>query len=101
MATKKNNKFYIGLALLAIGIFTLLENLAIVSRFQAWWVPVILIVVGILVVLSSKKTVYLLGWICLIYGAVLLLMTIGLFHFPILWEISTAYPLLFGLILIL
>ena len=101
MASKKNNTFIIGLAMLAIGIFSLLERLAIVSPFQAWWLPVILIVVGLLVVLSSKKTVYLLGWICMITGAVLLLMTVGLFHIPVLWKISTAYPLLFGLILIL
>lgn len=101
MATKKSNTFAIGLALLFIGIFNLLESLSLVSRFRQWWLPVILIVVGILVVLSSKKTVYLLGWICMVYGALLLLMTVGLLSIPILQKISTAYPLLFGLILIL
>jgi hypothetical protein len=101
MATKKKNTFTIGLALIVTGIFTLLAILGIVSPFQMWWLPITLIAVGILVVLNSKNTVYFLGWLCMVYGAVLLLTTVGLFHIPILWKISSAYPILFGLILIL
>lgn len=101
MATRKNNVFTIGLALGIIGVISLLEVLTIISPYRGWWLPVILIVVGILVVLRSRRTVYFLGWLSMVFGAGLLLTTIGLFHLPVLWKIASAYPLLFGLILIL
>lgn len=101
MATKKSTSFYIGLALLAAGTIVLLQVLGIVFIAQKWWLPVILVVVGLLVILGRKGPVVILGWIGFLYGAVLLLMAIGLFNINILWQLSAAYPLLFGLMLIL
>jgi hypothetical protein len=101
MTKKKSTTFYIGLALLAIGIIILLQVLGIVIISQKWWLPVILIAVGLLVILGRKGPVGILGWIGFLYGAVLLLMAIGLFDIALLWQLSATYPLLFGLILIL
>ena len=101
MATKKSTTFYIGLALLIIGAIVLLQVLGIFFISQKWWLPVILLVVGLLVVLGRKGPAGILGWISFLYGAVLLLMAIGLFNINLLWQLSAAYPLLFGLMLIL
>ena len=99
---KKGSAFYIGLALLVIGIISLLVALNVISQFQDWWLPIILIIIGILVIINRKDICNILGWICLVYGVVLLLMAIGLFHVAFLSQI--AYGVLFillGLILIL
>lgn len=101
MAAKKGTTFYIGLALVVIGVLQLLHSLGAIKPFQHWWVPIILIIVGILVIINRKGTVNILGWICLIYGGLLLLTTLGLFSLPILWQLTPAYWILFGLILIL
>jgi len=101
MATKKGSPFYIGLALLVIGIISLLEHLDVISPFQKWWLPIILIIVGILVVMSRKGIVNILGWICVAYGALLLLMTLGVFSLAFLVQILPIYWILFGLILLL
>jgi hypothetical protein len=101
MATKKGSPFYIGLALLVIGFLSLLEHLNVISPFQKWWLPIILIIVGILVVMSRKGIVNILGWICVVYGALLLLMTLGVFSLAFLVQILPIYWILFGLILLL
>jgi hypothetical protein len=102
MATKKGSAFFIGLALLVIGIITLLVALNVISPFHEWWLPIILIIVGILVIMNRKDICNVLGWICLVYGVVLLLMTLGVFHVAFLWDIAMAvFFILFGLILIL
>ena len=102
MAAKKSSPFIIGVALFVIGILLLLQALNIASIAQKWWLPIILILVGAMVIMNIKKgTVNILGWICLIYGAVLLLMAFNLFHIAFLWKLSPAYVLLFGLILLL
>jgi hypothetical protein len=101
MANKKGSAFYIGLALVVIGIISLLEALGVFGPFQNWWLPIILIIVGVLVILNRKDVVNILGWICLIYGALLLLMTLGVFSLAFLWQISAIAWILFGLILIL
>jgi len=99
---KKGSAFYIGLALLVIGIISLLVALNVISPFHQWWLPIILIIVGILVIINRKDICNILGWICLVYGVVLLLMAIGLFHVAFLWQISMpVFFILFGLILIL
>jgi hypothetical protein len=99
---KKGSAFYIGLALLVIGIISLLEVFDVISPFHHWWLPIILIIIGILVIINRKDICNILGWICLVYGVVLLLMTIGLFHVAFLWQISMpVFFILFGLILIL
>ncbi len=101
MANKKGSAFYIGVALIIIGIITLLQALGVWGDFHAWWMPIILILVGIMVIVSAKGITNILGWICLIYGVILLLMTIGLFYVAFLWQISSIGWILFGLILIL
>lgn len=101
MAAKKGVTLYIALALIVIGIIGLLQTLGVMDIAKTWWLPIILIVVGLLVIIGRKGPVGILGWVCLIYGAVLLLMTIGLFQVAFLWRIAAAYPILFGLILIL
>ena len=99
---KKGSAFYIGLALLVIGIISLLVALNVISPFHQWWLPIILIIVGILVIINRKDICNILGWICLVYGVVLLLMAIGLFHVAFLWQIADAvFFILLGLILIL
>lgn len=101
MGTKKGIPLFIGLALLAIGFISLLATFNVVSISKTWWLPIILIIVGILVIMNSKGNVNILGWICLVYGAVLLLMTIGLFNIAFLWKLAPVSWILFGLILIL
>jgi hypothetical protein len=101
MASKKNVASTIGLALVAIGIISLLQALEAVGHFQIWWLPIILICVGILVIINGKKIVHILGWVCLVYGALLLLITMGLFNIPLLWELKSVIWLLFGLIILL
>jgi hypothetical protein len=102
MATKKGSAFYIGLALLVIGIISLLVALNVLKPFHEWWVPIILIIIGILVIINNKGICNILGWICLVYGVVLLLMTLGLFYVAFLWQIADAvFFILLGLILIL
>ena len=101
MATKKGSAYYIGLALLVIGIISLLVALNVISPFQEWWLPIILILVGILVIMNRKGLCNILGWICIAYGALLLLMTLGVFSVAFLWQISPIFFILFGLILIL
>jgi len=101
MATKKGSAYYIGLALIVIGIISLLVALNVISPFQEWWLPIILIIVGILVIMNRKGTCNILGWICIVYGALLLLMTLGVFSVAFLWQISPIFFILFGLILIL
>jgi hypothetical protein len=99
---KKGSAFYIGLALLVIGIISLLVALNVISQFQDWWLPIILIIIGILVIINRKDICNILGWICLVYGVVLLLMTLGLFYVAFLWHIADAvFFILLGLILIL
>ena len=99
---KKGSAFFIGLALLVIGIISLLVALNVISPFHQWWLPIILIIVGILVIINRKDICNILGWICLVYGVVLLLMAIGLFHVAFLSHIADAvFFILFGLILIL
>lgn len=102
MATKKGSGFYIGLALLVIGIISLLVALNAISDFSKWWLPIILIIVGILVIMNRKDICNILGWICLVYGVVLLLMALGVFYVAFLVDIAMAVLfILFGLILIL
>jgi membrane-anchored protein YejM (alkaline phosphatase superfamily) len=101
MAAKKSIGLYIGLALLVIGTLELLNALGFITIGNIWILPVILILVGILVVINTKRTVHILGWICLLYGVALLLMNTGLFHSTFLWKISPVSWVLFGLILIL
>ncbi|MFC2155780.1 hypothetical protein ACFLRB_04740 [Acidobacteriota bacterium] len=102
MAAKKNSPFIIGLALTVIGIILLLQALNIASIAQKWWLPIILILVGAMVIMNIKKgIVNILGWICLIYGAVLLLMAFNLFQIAFLWRLTPAFWLLFGFILLL
>lgn len=102
MANKKGSAFFIALALIIIGIITLLQALGVWGDFSQWWIPIILILVGIMVIIKTKAIVQILGWICLIYGVILLLMTLGLFYILFLWTISKPVLwILFGLILIL
>jgi hypothetical protein len=101
MAEKKVSVTTIGLAMLIFGTLSLLESTGVFSPFRNWWLPVILIVVGLLVVLNRKGTVRILGWLCLGYGAVLLLMAMGLFHLTFLWQISPIAWIFFGLFLLL
>ncbi|UCH97341.1 MAG: hypothetical protein JSV88_10955 [Candidatus Aminicenantes bacterium] len=101
MATKENCTFYIGLALLVIGIISLLESFSVFKTFQSWWLPIILIIIGILVITTRKGIVGILGGICLVYGALLLLMTLGVFSVAFLWQLHPVSWILFGLILLL
>lgn len=102
MAEKKTSPFFIGLALVVIGIIELLGTLKILVINPLWWWAIILIIVGVLVIINIKKgTVCILGWICLVYGVVLLLMAIGLFHVVFILNLHPAAYILFGLILLL
>jgi hypothetical protein len=101
MAAKKSVTLYVGLALLVIGTIQLLSVLGFIHIASIWALPVVLTLVGILVAVNGKRTEQALGWICVIYGVVMLLMNTGLFHSPFLWKISPLTWILFGLILIL
>ena len=101
MAAKKSVTLYIALALLVMGVIELLNTFGIVNIGKAWWLPIILILVGLLVIISAKGMTHILGWICLVYGAILILMTMGLFQVAFLWKIAPASLILFGLILML
>ncbi len=102
MATKKSSAFHIGMALIFIGIFSLLEFYNVTRSFRGWWLPIILIIVGILVITSRRDITNILGWVCLVYGVLLLLATLGVLSVTFLWQIAIPVLLiLFGLILIL
>jgi uncharacterized membrane protein HdeD (DUF308 family) len=101
MSAKKSSQVVIGLALLVMGIISLLEVFNVLKPFQQWWLPIILIIVGVLVILNNKKGFsFILGCLCLVYGVLLLLMTFNLFSIAFLWKILPIYWVLFGLILL-
>ena len=101
MAAKKGMTLYIGLTLLVIGVIELLGTLNIWHIGKSWWLPILLIILGLLVITGAKGTVNIMGWICLVYGLVLLLMTIGLFQVAFLWQLGPVSFILFALILLL
>jgi|GEM_PF-2557446 len=101
MADKKGSPTHIGLALLVIGILGLLESLNVFTSFKQWWMPIIMVIVGIMVIIDRKGVVNILGWILLIYGILILLMVIGLFSLTFLMQIMPISWILFGLILLL
>ncbi|MCI0470558.1 MAG: hypothetical protein L0Y73_02760 [Candidatus Aminicenantes bacterium] len=101
MSTNKNSQWIIGLALLVMGIISLLGSFNVSIPFHKFWIPVILIIVGVLVILLIKRGFsFILGCICLVYGVLLLLMTLNLFNIAFLWKILPIYWILFGLILL-
>jgi len=101
MTVKKEIVFPIAVAMVAYGAIALLESLGVFTPFRAWWLPVILLVVGLLALLKRKMSTRVLGWICFLYGAALLLMTAGVFHWSLLWRLFPATWVLFGLLLLL
>lgn len=101
MENKKDVVLYVGVTLIVVGIIELLTALNVFPNFSEWWTPIVLIILGILVTLKAKGTVQILGVITLVYGVILLLMTIGLFYVAFLWQIIDISYILVGLMLLL
>ena len=101
MKIKKGTSFFVAVALIAIGALLLLESWNILRHSRQWWLPIILIGLGILVIMTSKGVVNILGWVLAVYGALLFLMAAGILNLPFLNELQPGIWILFGLILLL
>ncbi len=101
MTNKKSSSLYIGLALVVIGAISLLNTLGRLHLSKSWWLPIILMIIGLMVIITRRGLVSILGWLCLVFGGLLLLGTLNLIHVLFLWELEAVSWVLFGLILIL
>lgn len=101
MFTRRNDSVYIGLALLLIGVLTLLQQFNVIPIYQHWWLPIILIILGILEIITRRGIAQVFAWIVLIIGVVLLLITLNVITISGIWAYFPVLWVLLGLLLVL
>jgi len=100
MATNRKDVVFIGLALLLFGALTLLAQFNVIPNYQNWWLPIILIILGILEIISRRGIVQVLAWLVLIIGVVLLLITLNVISISGIMDYFSVLWVLLGLLLI-
>jgi len=100
METNRKDVVFIGLALLLIGVLTLLQQFNIIPIYQHWWLPIILIILGILEIISRRGIVQVLAWLVLIIGVILLLITLNVISISGIMDYFSVLWVLLGLLLI-
>ena len=102
MANRKGESFVAGITLLVIGLYLVMERLAIplpaISYY--WLLTIILITIGIMAVIKVKYILKLVGLAALVLGGIFLLDLMGIIHWPAVWKLKDAVFIFLGLFLI-
>ncbi len=100
MAKNKLAAWFAALAMILTGALMVLNNFGIVALYRNLWVPIVLLIVGILQVTDKRTWARLCGICALILGLAFLLSTFGKLHWDPLLKLWPSLYISLGLALL-